>query len=153
MPFAITSVVESLCLPIGLGLLVLTSWMRRGRSAASRFWVREWTIWDPRPRLDAEMFFLIWLPVLALWLVGLGVAGILMLLDIGPTNLDVIVGFGGGLLALGVIVVLMLASGITITSAPGQTNLLRPGLYPVWLRETRRAERRHLRGPRSSPEH
>jgi hypothetical protein len=144
--FAMTDVLmsafEIACLPAGAVLLVLALWMRRGRTPRARFWVRRWAAWQPRHRLDAEMFFLVWWPIAAVWLLVVGCAGFLSLLGVGAPNLDVIVALLGGLAALAVVTVTLLLSGIGITAPPGGTNLLRPWMYPRWLRTLRATERR-----------
>lgn len=142
MTDVLLSALELACLPVGAMLLVLAIWMRRGRTRRARFWVRGWEVWQPQRQLDAEMFFLLWWPVTAVWVLSVGCAGFLSLLGVGGSNLDAIVALLGGLAALAVIVVMLLISGIGITAAPGNANLLRPWMYPRWLRALRATERR-----------
>lgn len=127
---------------VGAAFVGTWIWMRRGRTTRSRFWVRRWTSWCPRPAVDAEVLFLVWWPVLGTWLLIAGLSGLIQALGVGPRNLFAVVVFGGGLLALAVIVVLMIGSGITRVSMPGRTNLLRPWMYPRRLRRLRAIERR-----------
>ncbi|MBK0331929.1 hypothetical protein I8D64_11000 [Brachybacterium sp. MASK1Z-5] len=127
---------------VGAALVGTCIWMRRGRTPRSRFWVRRWTAWDPRPTVDAELFFLVWWPVLGIWLLIAGLSGLIQALGVGSQNLSAVVALGGGLLALAVIAVLMIGSGIPRVSMPGRTNLLRPWIYPAWLRDLRAIERR-----------
>jgi hypothetical protein len=136
------SVLSSLAALMGAALVGAWTWMRRGRTPRSRFWVRRWTSWDPRPKVDAEVFFLVWWPVLGIWLLIAGLAGLIQAFAVGPRSLSAVVALGGGLLALAVISALMIASGIGRAPMPGRTALLRPRIYPRWLRPLRATERR-----------
>lgn len=144
----LTRLLELGCLPVGAVLLALAIWMRRGCTRHARFWVRRWDAWQPERRLDAEMFCLLWWPVVALWMICTGLASLLSLLGASPSNLGTIVALLGGLIAMLIIAALMLVSGIAVTSAPGAPNLLRVWMYPPWLRERRASERRWIRNER-----
>lgn len=147
MPDSPHLVLETLALPLGAAALAL--WMRRGRSPRSRFWVRDWTAQQPRRRVDAEPFFLLWWPVLGAWLGAVGIGAVLMLCGIGPANLDAVLALGGGLIAILLLAALHLASGISPVIVPGRVNLLMTSLYPRWLREERQAERSWVRERRA----
>lgn len=137
MDVAVALVVGLLVAGAGAALLLLAAWCRRGRSAASRWWVRRGGLEHASLYLTRETFALAWVPMLAQTLLLAGPAIPLVAL-LGS-------GTAAGSTTIGMLVVVELVLWMAVLFMTGYRWVLPLWMYPDWLREVRRGEVEQMR--------
>ena len=124
---------------VGAAVSLLAAWFRWGRSTAARRWARRKHIDQAADYANLEALALAWTPMLGqtLLLAGL-VVPLVALLGIGTPAAKAVIGL---------LMVLELGAWIVMLLMTVYRWILPLWMYPGWLREIRRAEVDHLRGP------